>query len=62
MSSSDSSADVKSKKTTKGKSSSKNQDYQIKPAKGGASIDTSSWPLLLKVTFYFILTLLLKEL
>ena len=25
------------------------QDYQIKPAKGGPSLDTSKWPLLLKV-------------
>ena len=25
------------------------QDYQIKPAKGGPSLDTSTWPLLLKV-------------
>jgi hypothetical protein len=25
-------------------------DFQIKPAKGGPSMDTSSWPLLLKVS------------
>ena len=25
--------------------------YMIKPAKGGPSLDTSSWPLLLKVSF-----------
>ena len=24
-------------------------DFQIKPSKGGPSMDTSSWPLLLKV-------------
>jgi hypothetical protein len=24
-------------------------DFQIKPAKGGPSMDTSTWPLLLKV-------------
>ena len=24
-------------------------DFQIKPEKGGASVDTASWPLLLKV-------------
>jgi hypothetical protein len=24
-------------------------EYQIKPAKGGPSMDTSTWPLLLKV-------------
>ena len=28
--------------------------YQIKPAKGGPSLDTSTWPLLLKVSFGFI--------
>jgi hypothetical protein len=26
-----------------------NTEHTIKPAKGGASIDTSTWPLLLKV-------------
>ena len=25
--------------------------YMIKPAKGGPSLDTSTWPLLLKVSF-----------
>lgn len=27
------------------------QEYSIKPEKGEASVDTSSWPLLLKVNF-----------
>jgi len=36
---------VKSKKGSK----SEKQDFQIKPAKGGPSLDTSTWPLLLKV-------------
>lgn len=30
-------------------SSTPNAEYQIKPAKGGPSMDTSTWPLLLKV-------------
>jgi hypothetical protein len=34
----------------KGKKSETNKvDYQIKPNKGGPSMDTSTWPLLLKV-------------
>jgi hypothetical protein len=33
----------------KAEKSSSNAEYQIKPAKGGPSMDTSSWPLLLKV-------------
>ena len=32
-----------------GSKSEKSSDYQIKPAKGGPSMDTSNWPLLLKV-------------
>ena len=50
MSSSDSSGEeqvVTKKGTTKGQSDKK--DFQIKPAKGGEQIDTSKWPLLLKV-------------
>ena len=31
------------------KSSNGNVEYQIKPAKGGPTMDTSTWPLLLKV-------------
>jgi H/ACA ribonucleoprotein complex subunit 4 len=42
-----SSEDESHKKTTKGKAG-KNQDYQIKPSSGGATLDTSKWPLLLK--------------
>jgi hypothetical protein len=50
MSSSDSSGEDKKKKvaTKKGGKAGK-QDYQIKPSSGGASLDTSTWPLLLKV-------------
>jgi hypothetical protein len=59
MSSSDSDAPkmVKNKKADKNSKAAKNPeksavnggDYQIKPAKGGPSLDTSTWPLLLKV-------------
>ena len=42
---------IKSK--SKSKSKTQNQDFQILPSKGGAQLDTSSWPLLLKVTIYF---------
>lgn len=31
------------------KSGSSNAEFQIKPSKGGPSMDTSTWPLLLKV-------------
>lgn len=43
--------DKNSKKADKKseKPSNNNEDYQIKPAKGGPSMDTSTWPLLLKV-------------
>ena len=56
MSSSDEEVNVKkvSKKGTK--SDKPKSDYQIKPAKGGESLDTSNWPLLLKVTHSPILT------
>jgi hypothetical protein len=37
------------KHKNKSKSKGKKQDYAIKPEKGGAALDTSSWPLLLKV-------------
>ncbi len=37
------------KHTSKSKSKGKKQDFQIKPSKGGAALDTSNWPLLLKV-------------
>ena len=33
--------------------SESNNEYQIKPAKGSPTVDTSSWPLLLKVTQIF---------
>ncbi len=41
-----------SKSKSKGKKQEKQdkQDYAIKPTKGGASLDTSNWPLLLKVS------------
>ncbi len=50
MSSSDEAPVVK--KNSKGKTEKKQQqaDFQIKPAKGGPSLDTSTWPLLLKVS------------
>ena len=35
------------------------EDFMIKPEKGIASVDTASWPLLLKVNFTFITVLLL---
>ncbi len=62
MSSSDSEVDkkVKSKTTKKGKSDK--QDYQIKPSTGGPSLDTSKWPLLLKVMIYFTLTIYIRTL
>jgi hypothetical protein len=31
------------------------EEYQIKPAKGGPSMDTSTWPLLLKVKLPYII-------
>ena len=46
MSSSDSDRVTKVQKKSK---DSKPESYSIKPAKGGASLDTSTWPLLLKV-------------
>jgi hypothetical protein len=56
MSSSDSEVQVKTSKKDKNSKKAaaavpeKSQpDYQIKPAKGGPSMDTSTWPLLLKV-------------
>ena len=52
MSSSDESTHKVTKKSGKKseKSSSKNGvEYQIKPSNGGPSMDTSNWPLLLKV-------------
>ena len=39
--------DKNSKKAGK---TEKSTDFQIKPAKGGPSMDTSTWPLLLKVS------------
>jgi len=54
MSSSDeSTVQAKKQNSKKGvaktEKSTTNVEYQIKPAKGGPSMDTSSWPLLLKV-------------
>ena len=48
---SDSDRNVKTKTTKKGKS--EKQDFQIKSSTGGASLDTSKWPLLLKVRINF---------
>lgn len=54
MSSSDS--EVETKKQKKGTKSAKvdgsSTSYAIKPAKGGATLDTSTWPLLLKASLY----------
>ena len=47
----------KSKKATKTQEENvEEEDYAIKPEKGVAMIDTSSWPLLLKVILlsYFV--------
>lgn len=44
---SSSSDDDRQKKATK-KGKAGKEDYQIKPSSGGASVDTSKWPLLLK--------------
>ena len=55
MSSSENEVQVKTSKKDKNSKKAaapvpeKLQDYQIKPAKGGPSLDTSTWPLLLKV-------------
>ena len=48
---SDNDRKTKTKATKKGKSETK--DFQIKSSTGGASLDTSKWPLLLKVMIYF---------
>ena len=43
-------SEQETKKSKKGTKATKGGDsYSIKPAKGGAEIDTSKWPLLLKV-------------
>lgn len=51
MSSSDEAVQVKKqdKNSKKAGKTEKSQDYQIKPSTGGPSLDTSTWPLLLKV-------------
>ncbi len=41
--------DKNSKKAAAAEKSTPAVEYQIKPAKGGPSMDTSTWPLLLKV-------------
>ena len=40
----------KSGKKTEKTSSKHGVEYQIKPSNGGPSMDTSNWPLLLKVS------------
>ncbi len=50
MSSSDEEAQIKQKSK---KGGDKKKEYSIKPAKGGPSLDTSEWPLLLKVIIFF---------
>lgn len=51
MSSSDESTHKVTKKSGKktDKTSKNGVEYQIKPSNGGPSMDTSNWPLLLKV-------------
>ena len=49
--SSDSEVEIKKQKKVK---AGKEESYSIKPAKGGASLDTSTWPLLLKVRIDYI--------
>ena len=51
-----SSEDESIKQSTK-KGKDGKQDFQIKPSKGGPSLDTSKWPLLLKVMPYIFITL-----
>jgi hypothetical protein len=43
-------SEVEIKKQKKGTKVAKDESYSIKPSKGGATLDTSSWPLLLKVS------------
>jgi hypothetical protein len=57
---SDSDRKIKTKATKKGKS--EKQDFQIKPSSGGASLDTSKWPLLLKVKSHITYNSYLSEL
>ncbi len=45
--------DKNSKKVDKKSEKVPVEDYQIKPTKGGPSMDTSTWPLLLKVRPHF---------
>lgn len=49
MSSSDEERQVKAKKGGKKTDKKQEKDYQIKPSTGGPHMDTSNWPLLLKV-------------
>jgi hypothetical protein len=51
--SSSSDEDVRAKAKKGGKKAEKH-DYQIKPSTAGPSMDTSNWPLLLKVKPYII--------
>ena len=44
-----SSSDDERVTSKKGSKSGNKDNYQIKPSKGGPSMDTSNWPLLLKV-------------
>ncbi len=60
MSSSDEEVQVKAKKG--GKKTEKSNDYQIKPSTGGPKMDTSNWPLLLKVKPYIIIDVIMFSL
>jgi hypothetical protein len=60
--SSDSESDRKTKTKATKKGKSEKQDFQIKSSTGGPALDTSKWPLLLKVRTYFTLTYPLSEL
>ena len=41
--------DINSKKADKKADKASPEEYQINPAKGGPSMDTSNWPFLLKL-------------
>ncbi len=61
MSSSDEATHVATKKGSKKTDKQNKVEYQIKPSNGGPTMDTSNWPLLLKVKPYIPnLTLILE--
>lgn len=60
--SSSSDEDVRAKSKKGGKKTDKPTEYQIKPSTAGPKMDTSNWPLLLKVKPNIIKHLLSLEL